>query len=143
MTGCTFTGSTVEGNWWESPANVRFRNCTIATRVDSAFMKLGVYTIGKIGFDRCAVSGREALINVKDLRPLKFCQGDANPDLETGRIALRGIAWKSTAKTVITHGTGQHEALSTKKISIVDKSKAWPKGVAVATDLFPTWELKK
>ena len=142
MENCTFTGSTVEGNWWESPASVRFLNCTIATRDDSAFLKLGVYTIGKIGFDKCTVSGREALFNVKDLRPLKHYQGE-NPDLETGRIALRSITWKSKAKTVITHGTGQHEELSTKKISIVDKSKAWPKGVAVATDLFPTWELKQ
>ena len=112
---------------------------TIVLNIDDT---LPSYTIGRIGFDGCAVSGREALLNVKDLRPLKHYQGE-NPDLETGRIALRGITWKSKAKTVITHGTGQHEALSTKKISIVDKSKAWPKGVAVATDLFPTWELKQ
>lgn len=141
MENSTFSASTVEGNWWEHPASLLFKDCAIGTRDDSAFLKLGVYTIGRIGFDGCAVSGRQALVHVKDLRPHNAAP-ETNPDQHSGMVGFRGVKWTSEAKTVVTHGVGQREALSPKKITIIGKTNPWPAGVAVATDLPESWELK-
>ena len=80
-----------------------------------------------------------------DLRPIRFpanADPATNPDLRSGEIALRGTQCKIEARTVVTHAIGQKNALSPKRITIVGKANVWPEDVNVATDLFPTWELK-
>ena len=141
MSGCSFDGTTVQGNYWERPADLLFRKCTIRTRDDAPFLKLGVYTVGKILFDGCSVAGGRSLVDVGDLRPISIPPNTQNPDELPGGIALRGTTWEGAATTVVAHGA-PGGALSPKRISIVDTDNAWPEGVAVATDLPPTWELK-
>ena len=141
MVGCTLDATTVQGNYWEKPADLLFRNCAIRTRDDAPFLKLGVYTIGQVGFDGCTVSGGRSLVDVSDMRPIKPLPNAANTDDLPGRIALRGTKWTGDAKTVVTHGA-PGGALSPKKISILDKGNAWPAGVTVATDLPVSWRLE-
>ncbi len=144
MTDSALDATTIQGNYWEKPTDFAFRNCAIKTRDELPFLKLGVYTIGKIGFDGCAVSGKGSLVDVGDLRPIRFpanADPSTNPDLRPGEIALHGTKWKSEAKTVVTHAIGRKDALSPKRITIVDNASTWPEGVNVATDLPDGWKL--
>ena len=144
MTGCTFKGTTLGGNYWQKPADFIFRDCTIGTKDDAAFLKLGVYTIGKIGFDGCTVTGGQPLVDVKDLRRIQLppnAKAGVNPDDRPGTIALRGMKWASGAKTVVVQEKNRNP--SPKKIQILDKGNAWPDGVSVAKDIPPAWELRK
>ena len=144
MTDCTLDATTVQGNYWEKPSSLLFQNCAIRTRDELPFLKLGVYTIGKIGFDGCTVSGKGSLVDVSDLRSIaRPANADpaTNPDLRPGEIALRGTKWTGDAKTVIAHGAIRKEALSPKNITIIDNDNAWPEGVDVATDLPASWKL--
>ena len=143
MSDCAFEGTTVRGNYWDRPADLVFRNCTIKTCDDSPFLKLGVYTVGKIGFDGCTVSGVQSLVDVFDLRSISVPANSdpaANPDRLHGTVALRKTKWNGEAKTVLVHGKDPKP--SPKKITILDKENSWPNGVSVATDILPTWELK-
>ena len=92
MTDCAFDATTVQGNYWEKPADFRFRNCAIRTRGDAPFLKFGVYTIGRIDFGGCAVSGKGCLVDVRDLRPIRLpanADPAANPDNRDGAIVVR------------------------------------------------------
>ena len=143
MADCAFEGTTVRGNYWEKPADLVFKNCKIKTCDDSPFIKLGVYTVGKIGFDGCTVSGVQSLVDVFDLRSIAVPANSdpaANPDRLPGTIALRKTKWNGEAKTVVVRGKGPSQ--SSKKITILDKENSWPNGVSVATDVLPTWEMK-
>ena len=143
MADCDFEGTTVRGNYWDKPADLVFRNCKIKTCDDSPFLKLGVYTVGKIGFDGCTVSGAQSLVDVFDLRSIAVPANSdpaANPDRLPGTIALRRTKWNGEAKTVLVHG--KNPKLSPKKITILDKENSWPNGVSVAADILPTWEMK-
>ncbi len=133
MSDCTFDGTTVQGNYWEKPSDLLFLNCAIQTRDDAPFLKLGIYTIGKIGFDGCTVTGGQSLVNVSDLRSIsRPANADpaTNPDNLPGTIELRNIKWRSKAKTVIAIAPG--EKRSPKKISVLDKENIWPDGLAVS-----------
>ena len=144
VTDCSFDGSTLEGNWYELPSDFVFKNCEIQTKDDATFLRIGGYTVGKIGFDGCAVSGESALVDIKDLRRIPYpanADPAANPDLKMGVIAFRGTKWTSSAKTVLTHVKDANP--SPKKITILEKNNKWPDGVAVATDLPATWKLKQ
>ncbi len=143
LTDCTFDGTDMLGNWFESPSDLVFRNCTIRTRDDSPFLRLGGYTVGKIGFDGCTVSGRQCLVDIKDLRRILLpanADPETNPDNRQGTIALRRTNWKSEAKTVLSHVKEANP--SPKKIKILDKDNAWPADVSVVDDMPATWELK-
>ena len=145
MSGCTLDGATVQGNWWEKPADLMFKNCTILMHGGDAPLKLGAYTVGKIGFDGCKVSGKGSLVDVKDLRPIRLLPNvppAENPDLKPGMIALRGIKWTGESSPVVSHAAAPSGTPSQKKISILDRGNKWPKGVVVATDLPASWELK-
>lgn len=139
---CRFTGSVFEGGWWDHPVRMHFKNCAIATSEKSVFLNLGVYTIGDIHFEGCRISGKQALAHVRDLRPLQFFQGES-PDRQLGRMSFKDVDWQSESKMVLTHGSGRNEALSSKSVSIDGSETDWPGGVTVATNLFPTWTLKK
>jgi hypothetical protein len=144
MTDSALDATTIQGNYWEKPTDFAFRNCTITTRDELPFLKLGVYTIGQIGFDGCTVSGRGSLVDVSDLRSIaRPANADpmTNPDLRPGEIALRGTQWKSETKTVVKHGVFRKEALSPKRITITDETNAWPEDVNVATDIPTGWKL--
>ena len=144
MSGCTLDGATVQGNWWEKPADLAFKNCTIKMR-DEALLKLGAYTVGKIEFDGCEVSGEGSLVDVKDLRPIQLpanVPAAENPDLKPGTIALRGMKWTSESSPVVSHAAAPAGAPSQKKISVIANGNEWPEGVVVATDLPASWELK-
>ena len=144
MTDCILDATTVQGNYWEKPTDFAFGNCTIKTRDELPFLKLGVYTIGRIGFDGCTVAGKGSLVDVSDLRSIARpanADPSTNPDLRPGEIVLRGVTWKSEAKTVVTHAIGRKDALSPKKITITGSANAWPEEVNVATDLPPGWKL--
>ena len=122
MTGCKLTDTSVEGGYWEKPARCLFRDCTIKTRDDTALLKLGVYTIGRIGIDGCTVTGNGPLIDVFDLRPISLPPNAAeNPDLTSGAIAVRNTTYKGTAKALIVHEKPGH--VSSKKILVLDKGK--------------------
>lgn len=143
MADCAFDGTTVRGNYWDKPADIVFKNCKIKTCDDAPFLKLGVYTVGKIGFDGCAVSGAQSLVDVFDVRSIAVPANSdpaANPDRLPGTIALRKTKWNGEAKTVLVHGKDPKP--SPKKITILDKENSWPNGVSVAADILPTWELK-
>ncbi len=144
MSGCTLDGATVQGNWWEKPADLAFKNCTIKMRGE-ALLKLGAYTVGKIEFDGCEVSGEGSLVDVKDLRPIQLpanVPAAENPDLKPGTIALRGMKWTSESSPVVSHAAAPAGAPSQKKISVIANGNEWPEGVVVATDLPASWELK-
>ena len=141
--GCTFEGTDLQGNWWEPPSGLLFKDCTIRTKDDAPFLRLGVYTVGRIGFDGCTVSGKQALVDVKDLRRIALppnADPEANPDRKPGSVLFRRTKWESEAGTVLTHAKDGNP--SPKKIAIVDRENDWPEGVAVAADLPPSWELK-
>ena len=143
FTDCAFDKTTLEGNYWERPTDFLFRNCTIATADDASFLRLGLYTVGRIGFDRCAVTGRQSLVDVKDLRRIQLLPQEdpaTNPDKKPGGFAFRRITWKSAAKTVLTHVKDANP--SPKPVTIRDRDNTWPKGVALATDHPSTWEVK-
>ena len=143
LAGCTFEGTDLQGNWWEPPSELLFKNCTIRTKDDAPFLRLGGYTVGKIGFDGCTVLGKQGLVDVKDLRRIQLppnAAPETNPDNKPGSVLFRRTKWESEAKTVLTHAKDANP--SPKKISIVDKDNDWPEDVAVATDLPPTWELR-
>ena len=143
FSGCSFEGTDVQGNWWEPPSDLLFRNCSIRTKDDSAFLRLGVYTVGRIGFDGCTVAGRRSLMDVKDLRRIALPPGsdpEANPDKKPGSVLFRRTAWESEAATVLVHAKDGNP--SPKRITIRDEDNAWPEGVSVATDLPPGWEQK-
>ena len=145
MSGCTFDGATVQGNWWEKPADLMFKNCTFRVRGGESPLKLGAYTVGRIGFDGCDVSGDGSLVDVKDLRPIRLPANvpqAENPDLRPGKIALRGTKWTGTSPRVVAHAAAPTDGASPKKISIIDKGNNWPAGVVVATDLPASWELR-
>ena len=145
MSGCTLDGATVQGNWWEKPADLMFKNCTITMSGSEPPLKLGTYTVGKIEFDGCEISGKGSLVDVKDLRPIQLpanVPAAENPDLKPGTIALRGTKWTSESSPVVSHVAAPSSAPSQKKISILDTDNDWPEGVVVATDLPASWELK-
>ena len=144
MSGCTFDGATVQGNWWEKPADLAFKNCTIKMHGEAP-LKLGAYTVGKIEFDDCEVSGEGSLVDVKDLRPIQLpanVPAAENPDLKPGTIALRGMKWTGASSPVVSHAAAPADAPSQKKISILGSGNDWPEGVVVATELPASWELK-
>jgi hypothetical protein len=143
LSGCTFEGTDLQGNWWEPPSELLFKDCTIRTKDDAPFLRLGGYTVGRIGFDGCTVSGKQALVDVKDLRRIQLppnAAPETNPDNKPGSVLFRRTKWEGEAKTVLTHAKDANP--SPKRISIVDKDNDWPEDVAVATDLPPTWELR-
>jgi hypothetical protein len=143
MEGCSFDGTVVKGNYWEHPADLLFRDCKIATKADEAFLRLGVYSVGRIGFDGCGVSGAQSLVDVFDMRPLSLpanADPATNPDLKDGAIALRGIKWKSGAKTVVAHG--RETESQKKKITVYDRGNSWPAGVSAVVDLPGAWRTK-
>ena len=141
--GCTFEGTDFQGNWWEPPSDLLFKDCTIRTKDDAPFVRLGGYTVGKIGFDGCTVSGRQGLVDVKDLRRILIppnADPETSPDNRPGTVLFRRTKWESEAKLVLTHAKDANP--SPKRIEIVDQDNEWPEDVVVATDLPPTWELK-
>ena len=143
LDGCTFEGTDIQSNWWDFPSDFLFRKCTIRTKDDSAFLRLGGYSVGKVGFDDCTVSGKQALVDIKDLRRIQLpanADPATNPDKKPGSVAFRRTKWKSEAKTVLSHVKDTNP--SPKKITILDKGNAWPKGVSVAVDIPATWEIK-
>jgi len=143
LTNCTFDRTTFGGNYWERPSDLLFRDCTIRTADEAAFLRLGLYTVGKIGFDGCTVSGKRSLVNVSDLRRIQLLPHEdpaTNPDKDPGTIAFRRTKWESEARTVLVQAKDGNP--SPKKLTILDKDNAWPKGVAVATGFPETWELK-
>ena len=144
LDGCTFEDTDLQGNWWEPPSDLLFKNCTIQTKDDSPFLRLGVYTVGKIGFDGCTVSGKQPLVDIKDLRQILLPPNTAtetNPDKKPGTVAFIRTKWESEAKLVLTHVKDGNP--SPKKITILDEDNAWPEDITVATDLPATWELKQ
>ena len=144
LSGCSVEGTDIQGNWWEPPSDLLFTACAIRTRDDAAFLRLGVYTVGRIGFDGCTVSGRQPLVDIKDLRRIALppnADPEANPDGKPGAILFLRTSWKSEAKTVLTHVKDGNP--SPKKIAIIDRNNAWPQGVSVASDLPSHWELKQ
>ena len=111
----------------------------------AAGVRLGAYTVGRIEFDGCDVSGAGCLVDVKDLRPIKLPPNVApedNPDNRPGVIALRGTTWRSESKTAVAHAALGGGAASRKRICISDVGNAWPDGVAVAADLPQGWEVR-
>lgn len=106
----------------------------------AAFLKLGAYNVGKIGFYGCAVSGSQSLVDVFDMRSLSLPANTdpaKNPDRQPGTIELQGIKWSSAAKTELVHAKGGSP--QSKKITILDKGNTWPEGVDVINDLPPSW----
>ena len=143
LVDCTFEGTDMQGNWFEFPTDFLFRNCKIKTKDDSPFLRLGGYTVGKVGFDDCVVSGKQGLVDIKDLRRIQLppnVDQTTNPDKKPGTIAFRRMKWNSEAKVVLTHVKDADP--SPKKITILDKENKWPKDVSVVVDLPAVWELK-
>ena len=126
-------------------ARPSLRGCAIRTFADAPALRLGAYTVGRIEFEGCDVSGAGCLVDVKDLRPIKLPPNVApedNPDNRPGVIALRGTTWRSESKTVVAHAALGGGAASRKRICISDVGNAWPDGVAVAADLPQGWEVR-
>ena len=145
MSGCTLDGTPVQGGWWERPADLMFRNCKISTKGSEPALKLGAYTVGRVAFDACEITGAGSLVDIKDLRPIQLppnVPAEENPDLKPGIIVLRGTKWMSSAAAVVTHAAPPRGVAPPKKISIRNKDNAWPEGVAVAADVPPHWEVK-
>lgn len=143
MSGCDFAGTTVRGNYWEKPASLAFRNCTIRTRGESPFLKLGIYTIGKIDFDSCSAAGGGSLVDVFDLRPISrpSNSGDAdNPDLRTGTISLTATRWDGEAKTIVAI-ENRKAGVSPKAIVVASEGTQCPADVALTDRMPPTWTL--
>jgi hypothetical protein len=77
------------------------------------------------------------------MRPLSLpanADPATNPDLKDGAIALRGIKWKSGAKTVVAHG--RETESQKKKITVYDRGNSWPAGVSAVVDLPGAWRTK-
>lgn len=56
-------------------------------------------------------------------------------------VAFRGTKWTGSAKSVIAHA--KEEALSCKRILVLDKGNGWPEGVSLVTDPPATWRQTK
>ena len=120
MTDCAFDGTTVQGNYWEKPADLQFRNCAIKTRGDAPFLKLGVYTIGRIGFGSCVVSGNGSLVDVGDLRPIRLpanADPATNPDNRSGAITVRDCTFGPGVAKAISI-SGYRSGASPKKVTV-------------------------
>ena len=144
LLGSRFAGTSFSGGYWQKPADFTVADCEISTPTNAAFLKLGVYNIGKLTFDNCSVSGAKPLVNVSDLRPISYPKdGDpaANPDLRPGAIALYGTKWTNESKLVIDHEKVNPNWTSKKTITVADGKNDWSEGVTVATDLPEPWRL--
>lgn len=142
MSTCAFKGSTVSGSWWERPANLLFRDCTVETREKESFFKTGVYTIGTVVFENCAVSGKRPLVDVHDLRALPHADPVTGPDGQPGTIVFRNFVWANEATSVVIHGTPSKDQPSPKKIVLVADGTVLPEGVSVFADPLPNWDVK-
>ena len=143
LTDCTLTNTTVQGNWWERPADLQFENCRITTKDDSPFLKLGLYTVGRIDFNGCTVSGKKSLIDIKDLRRIQLLPNEdpeTSPDKNPGEIVISNVKWESEAKALVVHAKDGNP--SPKKLTIAGKDNTLPEDVVVAADPLDTWELK-
>ena len=136
-----FDRTLFDGGWWASPAKLLFRDCTFKDSEKGAIFSVGAYNIGSFLFSGCTVTGRKSFLHVKDTRPLKFYHGE-NPDLKPGTVTFKGMKWKSEADRVVTHGTGAHEEISSKRLVFDGSASVWPGGVKVLTEPFPTWTVK-
>ena len=142
MTDCAFDGTTVQGNYWEKPADLLSRNCAIKTRGDAPFLKLGVYTIGRIGFGSCVVSGNGSLVDVGDLRPIRLpanADPATNPDNRSGAITVRDCTFgPGIAKAVSI--SGYRSNASSKKVTVEASGNIFsePSGAIIA-DTPATW----
>ena len=139
MSDCTFDRTSFGGGFWEMPANFAFRNCSVTTCDDAAFVSLGLYSIGKIGFDGCSFAGKRSAVEVIDLRPYRESQG-ANPDELPGEIFARGVKWEGEAKFVIDRPQGA--VASAKKLTIRSAGNVLPEGVSMVADPPASWKLK-
>ena len=140
--GSRFVGTSLAGGYWQKPADFTVRDCEISTPTNAAFLKLGVYNIGKVTFDNCSVAGGKPLVNVFDLRPIS-CPKDgdpaANPDLRPGVIAFFGTKWADESKLVVEHDKVNPKWTSSKRITVADGGNAWGEGVTVVTNLPAAW----
>lgn len=141
---CTLDNTTFLGGYWEAPSNFFFKDCTIRTGDAAPFMGIGVYGIGRIGFDGCTVSGKRCLLDVHDLRPIQMPNAtpETNPDNLPAMIVVRGTKWQGEAKKVVVQADGRSGQLSPKKVTVFAKDNELPEGVAVAADVPPTWTVK-
>ena len=139
--GSRFDGTVVRGGYWEKPADVLLKDCTISNGDSEPFLKLGVYTIGRIGIDGCTYTGKKSLVDVFDLRPISLPPNvNENPDSKPGAIAVRKTRVTGGANTAVTFDRGGN---SSKKIVIYNKGgNTIPDGLVSKDGLPSKWELK-
>ncbi len=144
LSNCSFDDTRVQGNYWEYPSDLTFGSCRINTPGDAAFLRLGVYTVGRIVFDGCTVSGARSLVDIHDMRPIArppSADPATNPDRLPGSVEIRRTKWASEAKTVVAHGK-EIPPVSQKKITVNGRGSIWPKGVKVTDDVPGGWVVK-
>ena len=142
LQGCTFKGSKLAGNYWQKPSDFLVKDCSITTPTNAAFLKLGVYSVGKVAFENCSVAGTKSLVNVSDLRPISVQKGSGpskNPDLRPGVIAFYGTKWANESKLVVEHERVNPQWTSSKPITVADGGNEWGEGVTVVTNVPAAW----
>ena len=132
---CKFIGGEASGGWWSLPSHIEYRDCTFGISGDS-YLRIPVYTIGKIVFDRCNLSTTNAkgasLVDIHDLRRQPT-------DDQVGTIVIRDCTFGAGIAKVIAI-TGFRKDVSAKKLTIEASGNtlAETSGTLVA-DPLATW----
>ena len=145
---CTFVGTTFVGGYWSQPSRLGFFDCRIELGA-KPFLGLGLYTIGRIGFQGCTVTaaaGSDApLLNISDLRPLKSGDGKKSWDAEDGGVAIRNCSFGPGVRKAIAVGKGSRAQVSTKMLAFrLDGNRMTDEGAVVyaPADGLPRWKVK-
>jgi hypothetical protein len=139
FTRCKFIGGGASGGWWSKPAHIEYRECTFEISGDS-YLRIPVYTVGKIVFERCNLSTTNAkgaaLIDIHDLRRQPT-------DDQVGSFVVRDCTFgHGIAKVIVV--SGLRNDVSPKKVTIEASGDTFAEasgGVIASGEILATWSV--
>ncbi len=139
FTRCKFIGGEASCGWWSRPSHIEYRDCTFEI-AGSAYLRIPVYTVGRIVFDRCKVTRTgdkdAAIIDVHDLRPQPT-------DDKSGAIVVRGCTFGAGIKKGVAVSSFRKGA-SKKNITVEASGNTFSEasGAVIAQrDVLATWKV--
>jgi hypothetical protein len=135
FTRCKFIGGGASGGWWSRPSHIEYKDCTFRI-TDSSYIRLPVYTVGKIVFDRCNLATTNAkgaaLLDIHDLRRQPT-------DNQTGSIVVRDCTFGHGISKVIAV-SGFRKDVSSKKVTIEASANTFAEASGgLVADPLATW----
>ena len=139
FTRCKFIGGEASCGWWSRPSHIEYRDCTFEI-AGSAYLRIPVYTVGKIVVDRCKVAKTgdkgASIIDVHDLRPQP-------PDNQVGSVVVRGCTFGAGIKKGILV-SGFRKGASAKKVTVEASGNKFSEesgAILASGDILATWKV--